>query len=146
MRMASFGCPGRARRPLRILSVCSSGPRNFHRRSCAAVLRRTLAVISRFREILRATLGEAVGLSVPWLQLVTICPGKGLLNVAWLCLSDVSRLRGRYSFGGKPTKPVIVRRSNGHNGEQIFGISAMWQLKILMAEVQQSAGQDFPRT
>lgn len=72
--------------------------------------------------------------------------GNGLLNVAWLCLSDVSRLRGRYSFGGKPTKPVIVRRSNGHNGEQIFGISAMWQLKILMAEVQQSAGQDFPRT
>lgn len=100
--MVSSGSPGRARGPLRILIVYSFGCRNPHRRSCAAVLKRTQVVKSGFREILRATLGEAVGLSDPWLELVTICLAKGLLNVAWCVYQTLRGDKVAIALQGKP--------------------------------------------
>lgn len=47
-------------------------------------------MISEFRAILTERLGEAVGLNAPWLESVMIGLGKGLLNAAWCCESDVS--------------------------------------------------------
>ena len=57
---------------------------------------------SGFREIPRATLGEAVGLSVPWLQLVTICLAKGLLNVAWCVYQTFRGDEVAIALQGKP--------------------------------------------